>query len=159
MHTNQITKNRNNGKSKNYYNHTKKNIILTDNDDQSKPQIRDLSLFKMAKTFKVKINRRQRIKWFFYIKNGFDVDLLRKNIEKICSRYGYIGKREIAVVKDGWRNQLVIDTPIFLFTLDNIVQFSNDLLELAKANSIFYERWDVVPPKTTILSKITKWFN
>lgn len=159
MNTNQITKNRNNGKSKNYYNHTHRNLILTDNDDHSKPQPKDLSLFKMAKTFNVKINRRQRVKWFFYIKNDLDVDLLRKNIEKICSRYGYIGKNEIAVVKDGWRNQLVIDTPIFLFTLDNIVQFSNDLLELAKANSIFYERWDVVPPKTTILSKITKLFN
>jgi hypothetical protein len=113
----------------------------------------------MAKTFNVKINRRQRVKWFFYIKNGLDVDLFRKDIEKICSKYGFIGRREMAVIKDGWRDQLVIDTPIFLFTLDNIVQFSNDLLELAKENLIFYERWEVVPPQTTILSRIKNFLN
>jgi hypothetical protein len=113
----------------------------------------------MTNTFNVKINRRQKVKWFFYIKTGLDVELLRKNIEKICSRYGFIGKREIAIVKDGRRNQLVIDTPLFLFTLDNIVQFSNDLLGLAKEHSIFYERWNVEPTKTTILSKIKKFFN
>ena len=55
METNNITRNRNNGKSKNYYNHTQRNIILTDNDDQSKPQLKDLSLFNMARTFNVKI--------------------------------------------------------------------------------------------------------
>ena len=71
MNTNQITKNRNNGKSKNYYNHTQKNIILTDNDDQSKPQPRDLSLFNMARTFNVEINTRQRVRWFFNINNQF----------------------------------------------------------------------------------------
>ena len=159
MNTNQIIQNRNNGKSKNYYNHTQRHNILIDYDDQSKPRTQDVSLFKMTNTFNVKINRRQKVKWFFYIKTGLDVELLRKNIENICSRYGFIGKMEIAVVKDGWRNQLVIDTPLFLFTLDNIVQFSNDLLELAKESSIFYERWEVVPPQTTTLSKIKKFFN
>lgn len=154
-----IIKDRNNGKSKNYYNHTQRNITLTDYDDQSKPRTQDVSLFKMTNTFNVKINRRQKVKWFFYIKTGLDVELLRKNIEKICSRYGFIGKMEIVIVKDGWRNQLVIDTPLFLFTLDNIVQFSNDLLELAKENSIFYERWDVMPPQTTILTRIKRLFN
>ena len=159
MNTNNFNRDRNNDKSKNYFNHAQKNIIVTDNDDQSKPRTQDLSLFKMTNTFNVKINRRQKVKWFFYIKTGLDVELLRKNIEKICSRYGFIGKREIAIVKDGRRNQLVIDTPLFLFTLDNIVQFSNDLLGLAKEHSIFYERWDVEPTKTTILSMIKKFFN
>jgi len=159
MNTNNFNRDRNNDKRKNYFNHTQKNIIVTDNDDQSKPRTQDLSLFKMTNTFNVKINRRQKVKWFFYIKTGLDVELLRKNIEKICSRYGFIGKREIAIVKDGRRNQLVIDTPLFLFTLDNIVQFSNDLLGLAKEHSIFYERWNVEPTKTTILSKIKKFFN
>ena len=55
MNTNQIIKNRNNGKSKNYYNHTQENIILTDNDDQNKLNNKDLSLFKMARTFNVEI--------------------------------------------------------------------------------------------------------
>jgi len=158
MNTNQIIQNRNNGKSK-FTNHTQKNIILTDNDDQSKPQPRDLSLFNMARTFGVQINRRQRIRWFFNIRGRFDDDSLQQKIEKICSRYSFIGKRVITIGKDGTHNRLVIDTPIFLFTLDNIVQFSNDLLEFAIANSMFYERWEVVPPKTTLITKITKLFN
>jgi len=159
MNTNQIIQNRNNGKSKAYYNHTKNNIIYADTENQSKPQYRDLSLFKMARTFGVEINRRQRIRWFFNIKNCFDDDSLIQKIEKICSRYGFVGKRVITLNKDSGSNRLIIDTPLFLFALDNIVQFSNDLQQLGRANSVFYERWEVVPPKTTLITKITKLFN
>ena len=156
METNNITRNRNNGKSKNYYNHTQRNIILTDNDDQSKINIKDLSLYKMARTFNVKIDSRQRVRWYFNVSSRFEVDSVRENIEKICSRYGFVGKREITLIKDAGRNRLVIDTPLFLFTLDNIVQFTNELVLLARTNSIFYERWEVVPPQTTLLTRIKK---
>jgi len=159
MNTNQIIKNRNNGKSKNYFNHSRENIILTDSDDQNKINIKDLSLFKMARAFNVEIGSRQRVRWYFNISSRFEVDSVREDIEKICSRYGFVGKREITRIKDAGRNRLVIDTPLFLFTLDNIVQFTNELVLLARTNFIFYERWEVVPQQTTILSRIKKLFN
>ncbi len=113
----------------------------------------------MARAFNVKIDSRQRVRWYFNVRSQFELDPVQKNIEKICSRYGFVGKREITLIKDAGRNRLVIDTQLFLFNLDNIVQFSNELLRMATTNSIFYERWEVVPPQTTILSKITKFFN
>ena len=153
------TKHRNNGKSKYHYVATKSNIITTDNDDQKKFHNRDLGLFNMARTLNVKINRRQRIRWFFNINDCFDDVSLRQKIENICSRYGFVGKRTIVLKKDNRVKRLMIDTPLFLFTVDNIVLFSNDLLQLARGNSIFYERWEVVPSKTTLLTKITRLFN
>ena len=48
--------------------------------------------------------------------------------------------------------------PQFLFTLDNINRFSHELLKLAKENFVFYERWDVVPSKTTPLGKLVGLF-
>jgi hypothetical protein len=159
MNTNNINQSRNNGRSRYYHNHSQKNIILTDSEDQSKINIKDLSLFKMARAFNVKIDSRQRVRWYFNVRSQFELDPVQKNIEKICSRYGFVGKREITLIKDAGRNRLVIDTQLFLFNLDNIVQFSNELLRMATTNSIFYERWEVVPPQTTILSKITKFFN
>lgn len=159
MNTNQITKNRNNGKSRNYYNHKQKKIIITDNDNQGKPQTRDQSLFNMARTLGVEINRRQRIRWFLNIHDHTDDNYLKQKIEKICCKYGFIGNRVITIGQVGKKNRLVIDAPLFLFTRDNIVQVSNDLLEFAIANSMFYEGWEVVPPQTTILSRIKKLFN
>lgn len=159
MNTNQIIKTRSNGKNRYYYNHPQKNNSLTENDDQNKINIKDLSLFKMARTFNVKIDSRQRVRWYFNVSSRFEVDSVRENIEKICSRYDFVGKREITLIKDAGRNRLLIDTPLFLFTLDNIVQFTNELVLLARTNSIFYERWEVVPPQSTLLSRIKNLFN
>jgi len=159
MDTNQFNRDRNNGRNRYYHNHSQKNIILTDPEDQNKINIKDLSLFKMARTFNIKMDSRQRVRWYFNVSVRFEVDTVRESIEKICSRYGFVGKREITLIKDAGRNRLVIDTPLFLFTLDNIVRFSNELLRMATANSIFYERWEIVPPQTTTLSKIKKFFN
>ncbi len=113
----------------------------------------------MARTLGVEINTRQRIRWFFNINDHFDDNYLKQKIEKICSKYGFVGKRVVTIGQVGKNNRLEIDAPLFLFTLDNIVQFSNDLLEFAIGNSMFYERWEVVPPQTTILSRIKKLFN
>ncbi len=159
MDTNSIIKNRNNGKSKSYYNHKQRQIIIADEDDQDKINYKDLSLFKMARTFNVKIDSRQRVRWYFSVSSQFESDPVRNNIEEICSRYGFIGKREISLINIAGRTRLMIDTPLFLFTQDNIVKFSNELMRLAKANSIFYERWEVVPPQTTLITKIKNLFN
>jgi hypothetical protein len=159
MNTNSIIKNRNNGKSKYQYFRTRNTIILTDSEHKIKPHPQDLSLFNMAKSFNVKIKSKQRVRWFFNVKNSLDNDSLKQKIEKICSEYCFVGKRFIAISNDGKKNLLVIDTPSFFFTFDSIIQFSNDLFELAKENSIFYERWEVVPHQTTILSRMKKLFN
>lgn len=159
MKTNSIIENRNNGKSKSYYNHKQKQLIIADNEYQSKPQKNDLSLFNMARNLGVEINKRQGIRWFFNIHDRFQDNSLKQKIEKICSKYSFVGKRLIKIGQVGKNKRLVIEAPLFLFTLDNIVQFSNDLLELAKENSIFYERWDVMPPQTTILTRIKRLFN
>jgi hypothetical protein len=159
MNSDYAIKNRNNGKSTYNYKTTSNKTIFDSAEDNNRPQIKDLVLFKMAIAFGVEINRRQRIKWIFKLHGYIDKTTFRNNLERTCSNLGFVGKMIIDIGKDGRNNLLIIETPLFLFSLDNIVQYSNCLLVFAKQNPIYYDRWEISPPKQTISRKIKNLFS
>jgi hypothetical protein len=159
MNSNYAIKNRNNGKNMYHYKPATNKIIYDGSEDDSRPQIKDLVLFKMAIAFGVEINRRQRIKWYFKLHGHIEETTFRNNLERVCSSPGFVGKMIIDIRKDGRNNLLIIETPLFLFSLDNVVRFSNSLLAVAKQNPVYYDRWEISPPKQTLSKKIKNLFN
>lgn len=159
MNTDYAIKNRNNGKSTYHYKSTSNKTIFNGAEDNNRPQIKDLVLFKMAIAFGVEINQRQRIKWLFKLHGYIEKTTFRNNLERTCSNLGFVGKMNIDIGKDGRNNLLIIETPLFLFSLDNVVRFSNNLLAIAKQNPLLYERWEISPPKQTFSEKIKNLFS
>lgn len=158
MNTHYKINNRNNGKSK-YHNIATDRINNQGNNYHSKYNNKDLGLFQMARALNVKVNTRQRIRWFFNINNNLDDVALRQEIESLCSRCQFAGKGIITLKQERNVMRLIIDTPLFLFTLDNIAQFSNKLYTMSMKNSIFYERWEVVPRQEGWLKRFTRLFS
>ncbi len=152
------TKNRNNGRSYNHFNQNKKSESFNRNLNQIRPLPKDLSLFKMARTFGIEVNDRQHVRWYIKVNDNIDCISLENKFKQRCSQFSFTGKASV-----GWNNnrkgkQLILDTPRFLFTLDNINKFSIELLKLAKESSVFYERWDVIRGKTTPFEKLVGLF-
>ena len=83
----------------------------------------------------------------------------RQEIERLCSNCQFAGKAIITLKQERNVMRLIIDTPLFLFTLDNIAQFSNRLFKMSLKNSIFYERWEVVPRQEGWLKRFTHLFS
>lgn len=159
MNSDYAIKNRNNGKSTYHYKSTSNKTMIDNAEDTNRPQIKDLVLFKMAIAFGVEINSRQKIKWIFKLHGYIDKTTFRNSLERNCSNLGFVGKMNIDIGRDGRDNLLIIETPLFLFSLVNVVQFSNNLLALAKQNPIYYDRWEISPPKQTFSTKIKNLFS
>jgi hypothetical protein len=159
MNSNYAIKNRNNGKNMYHYKSTSNNTIFDSAEDNNRPQIKDLVLYKMAIAFGVEINQRQGIKWFFKLHGYIEKTTFRNNLERTCLSLGFVGKMNIVIGKDGKNNLLIIETPLFLFSLDNVVRFSNSLLSVAKQNPVYYDRWEISPPKQTFSGKIKNLFS
>jgi hypothetical protein len=149
--------NRNNGRDRYIFTPKKRNFSISE-DKYRKYLSRDVSLFNMAKTLNVKTNCRQRVRWIFNISKCTDEVIFKHNIESVCLRYGFVGRRNITIDLKGLTRRLVLDTPIFLFTLDNVKVFSSELYNVSKSSSAYYERWEVVPRDNDLIQKIRKVF-
>lgn len=148
--------NRNNGRSHTYVNRGQK--INVAEEKIIKHHSRDLAIFNAVTTLKVKTNSRQRIRWMFNVSKCTDEISFQQNIERVCSRFRFVGRRTITIDQKGLTRRLILDTPMFLFTLDNIASISAELFGLAKNSSAYYERWEVVPGKESMISRLKGLF-
>ena len=94
----------------------------------------------------------------FNVSKCTDEISFQQNIERVCSRFRFVGRRTITIDQKGLTRRLILDTPMFLFTLDNIASISTELLGLAKNSSAYYERWEVVPGKESMISRLKGLF-